>query len=567
MSQNEISKKYLFNYKPIPKSATGISGFDEITNGGLPEGRISLIVGSAGSGKTVFGMQFLVMGAVKYGEPGVMMSFEESEAELVKNFSSIGYDIQGLLNDNRLFIDHIHIERKEILESGEFDLEGIFLRLQNAITKVGAKRVVMDSLEALFSGIENQSILRAEIRRLFRWLRDKGLTVISTGEKGTDTFTRYGFEEYLADCVIFLDQQIINKITTRRLRILKYRGSEHGGNEYPFIITKDGFSVFPITSLTLEHEAPSEKISTGNDKLDKMIAGGFYKGASTLISGTAGTGKTTLANLIAAAAAHRGDRSLYISLEESPKQIIRNMGSVGLGLDKLCKAGRLKMISLRPSFQGLESHLVAFHKEVEEYKPDVFVLDPISSFMQAGTGKEAKSMVTRVIDYLKEKKITAFFTFLMNPDLPEQTEIGISSLMDNWIMLKDAEQAGERHHLFYILKARGSNHSKQVREYEFTKEGIDFVDAYMGPEGILTGTARELQKEEDKNHNILIEKEIELKKSEIERKSQLIEQKIKELKESLKAQKKLLELEVTKLQAANRDNDIKMRLAKKRTKT
>lgn len=474
------NQEYLLRYEPLHKSITGIKGFDEITNGGLPKGRTTLFAGAAGSGKTVFGMEFLVMGVVKYGEPGVLMSFEENEKELIKNFSAIGYNINKMIGDNKLYIDYVYIERKEIEETGEFDLEGIFIRLENAIKKVGAKRVVLDTIEALFSGISNEGILRAEIRRLFRWLNNKGLTVIATAERGVNTFTRYGLEEYLADCVILLDQDISNNISTRRLRVLKYRGSEHGTNEYPFLIGKNGISVLPITSINLEHEASSKKISTGNEKLDAMLSGGYYLGSSTLISGTAGSGKTTFANIFVNSVASGRGKALYISFEESPKQIIRNMGSVGIKMHSLIETGKLKIMAFRPSLYGLETHLVKIIDEIENFKPDAVVIDPISNFIIAGTLNESKSMVTRLIDYLKTKQINSIFINLSSAGIFEETEIGVSSLMDNWLFLKDIVQNGERKHFLHILKARGSKHSNQEREFVFSSNGIILYDENNG---------------------------------------------------------------------------------------
>ena len=483
------NQKYLFRYEPLHKSLTGIKGFDEITNGGLPKGRTSLFAGAAGSGKTVFGVEFLVMGIVKYGEPGVLMSFEENEKELIKNFSAIGYDINKMISDNKLYIDYVYIERKEIEETGEFDLEGIFIRLENAIKKVGAKRVVLDTIEALFSGISNEGILRAEIRRLFRWLNDKGVTVIATAEQGVNTITRYGLEEYLADCVILLDQEVSNKIATRRLRVLKYRGSEHGTNEYPFLIRKEGISVLPITSINLEHEASNKKVSTGNKKLDTMLSGGYYLGSSTLISGTSGSGKTTFANIFANSIASGSGKALYISYEESPKQIFRNMASVGIKMGGLIEGGKLKIAAFRPSLYGLETHLVEIIDLVESFKPVAVVIDPISNFIFAGALIEAKSMVTRLIDYLKVKQITSIFTNLSSRDMFEETEVGISSLMDNWLFLKDAVHNGERKHFLHILKARGSEHSKQVIKYMFSRKGILLDYEHKGPESITNDTS------------------------------------------------------------------------------
>ena len=387
----------------LEKSPTGIRGFDEITNGGVPKGRSALMVGAAGSGKTVFGMEFLVRGALEYGEPGVFMSFEENETDLAKNFSSLGFDLDDLIARKQLFIDYVYIERREIEETGEFDLDGIFIRLSSAIDAIGAKRVVLDTLEALFSGISDEAILRAELRRLFRWLKEKGVTVVITAERGVNTLTRYGLEEYVADCVILLDTQMIDQIATRRMRVIKYRGSKHGTNEYPFLIDENGITVMPITSMGLLHKASSERIPSGIERLDTMLDGGFYRGSSILVSGTPGTGKTTLAAHFANATAKQGERCLYFAFEESPDQIIRNMRSIGIDLEPWIKKGLLQFHASRPSLYGLEMHLVTMYKLIEEFKPSVVIVDPISNLITVGSISETRSMLTRLIDHIKSK--------------------------------------------------------------------------------------------------------------------------------------------------------------------
>jgi len=442
------------------KELTGISGFDEITGGGLPAGRPTLVCGSAGAGKTLFAMEFLVRGATLYNEPGVFVSFEESGEELMTNVASLGFDLQQLIAEKKLLIDYVFIERSEIEETGEYDLEGLFLRLGYAIDQIGAKRVVLDTLEALFSALPSEAIVRAELRRLFRWLKEKGVTAVITCERGEGKLTRYGLEEYVADCVILLDNRVENQISTRRLRIIKYRGTPHGTNEYPFFIDEKGFVVLPITSAGLHHKASTQRVSSGNARLDNMLEGkGFYRGSSILVSGTAGTGKSTIAAHFVNAACKRGERALFFAFEESQDQIIRNMRTIGIDLEPYMKRGLLKFQNSRPSNFGLEVHLALIHKAIADSKPSVVVIDPISNFLAVGDAGDTKSMLTRLIDFLKTQQITAMFTSLTGSTSEiEDYQVGVSSLMDAWVLVKNIEANGERNRGLYILKARGISH-------------------------------------------------------------------------------------------------------------
>jgi circadian clock protein KaiC len=503
----------------LPKTPTGIEGFDEITLGGLPKGRPTLIAGNAGCGKTLFGMEFLARGALQFNEPGVMMSFEESAEELIKNFSSLGFKVNDLIARKKLLIEFVTVERSEIEETGEYDLEGLFVRLDYAIKSIKAKRVVLDTIEALFAGIPNEAVVRAELRRLFRWLKSRGVTAIITGEKGITTLTRHGLEEYVADCVILLDHTVIERVATRRLRVIKYRGSAHGTDEFPFLIQETGISVLPITSLNLEHVVSKERISTGVERLDSMLDGkGYYRGSSILISGTSGTGKTTLAAHFAAAACKRNERVLYFSFEESGNQIARNMLSIGINLEPFIKAGTLKVHAARHTAYGLEMHLATMHKIITDYKPKIVIVDPISNLMTSGTVNEVKSMLVRLIDFIKVNQITALFTDLSTADSSESTDVGVSSLMDTWILLKTLENNGERNRGIYVLKARGIRNSNQIREFLITSKGINLIDAYSGADGVLTGTARVAQEALDNASQILRNQETERKHRESKRK-------------------------------------------------
>jgi circadian clock protein KaiC len=513
------------NVLGLQKKRTGISGFDEITGGGVPAGRPTLVCGSAGAGKTLFAMEFLVRGATLFNEPGVFMSFEETDEELATNVVSLGFDLKKLIADKKLIVDHVFIERSEIEETGEYDLEGLFLRLGHAIDQIGVKRVVLDTLEALFSALPNEAIIRAELRRLFRWLKEKGVTAVITCERGNGTLTRYGLEEYVADCVILLDNRIENQISTRRMRIVKYRGTSHGTNEYPFFIDREGFSVLPITSLSLNHKAPTQRLSTGNARLDTMLGGkGFYRGSSILVSGTAGTGKSTIAAHFVDAACRRGERALFFAFEESQDQIIRNMRSVGIDLEPYVTRGLLKFHNARPSNFGLEVHLALIHKTVSDFQPNVVVVDPVTNFLVVGDLTDTKSMLTRLIDFLKQQQITAMFTSLTNSATEvEDSEVGVSSLMDAWILVKNIESNGERNRGLYVLKARGIAHSNQVREFHLTNHGMELIDAYVGSEGVLMGSARATQTAREAAATIEREEVRRRKQREVQRKQELYE--------------------------------------------
>jgi circadian clock protein KaiC len=516
----------------LPKCPTGIQGLDEITGGGLPRGRPTLMCGGPGCGKTLFAAEFLVRGAVQFGEPGVFMAFEETEAELKANVASLGFDLAGLVRRKKIAIDYVRIERSEVQESGEYDLEGLFVRLNHAIDSIGARRVVLDTLEALFASLPNEAILRAELRRLFRWLKDKGVTAVITAERGREQLTRHGLEEYVSDCVILLDHRVNEQIATRHLRVVKYRGALHGTNEFPFLIGAEGISVLPITSLGLNHKISAERIATGIPRLDAMLGGrGFFRGSSILLTGTPGTGKTIVAANFAQAAARRGERTLFFSFEESPNQIIRNVHSIGLRLEPLVKGGLLRFHAARPSLYGLEMHLATMFKEIIAFQPDVVIIDPITSLMDAGTASECRAMVTRLVDYLKAGQVTTLFTSLTQAGHSlQQSEASMSSLMDSWLLLQDFEGNGERNRVLYVLKARGMAHSNQIREFLISDRGIDLVDAYIGPSGVLTGAARVAQTAREKAEALASQQEAARRQRELKRKRVALEQQISGLR-------------------------------------
>ncbi len=530
----------------LPKTPTGIQGLDEITLGGLPKGRPTLICGSAGCGKTLMSIEFLVRGATQFNEPGVFMAFEETEEDLRKNVASLGYDLKELSDRKKLVVDYVYIERSEIEETGEYDLEGLFVRLGYAIDSIGAKRVVLDTIESIFAGLPNPSILRAELRRLFRWLKDKGVTAIVTGERGDGTLTRQGLEEYVSDCVILLDHRVREQISTRRLQIIKYRGSTHGTNEYPFLIDEHGISVLPITSIALEHQASSERISSGIKRLDAMLGGkGYYRGTSVLVSGMAGTGKSSLAAHFVDAACRRGERCAYFATEESPDLIVRNMRSIGIDLGSWVKKGLLSFDATRPTFHGLEMHLLRMHKLVRETNSRVVVVDPITSYISLGDTLEVKSMLSRLIDFFKAHQITAFFTSLTEGGSAlEQSEVGISSLMDTWILLRHIESNGERNRGIWVLKSRGMPHSNQIREFVFTEHGIELVDVYLGAEGVLTGTARAAQEAKETAAALLRRQDLERKERALEHRKKALEAKIAALRAEFETEKAEMEKDI-----------------------
>ncbi|AFY48470.1 RecA-superfamily ATPase possibly involved in signal transduction [Nostoc sp. PCC 7524] len=528
----------------LAKCPTGIQGLDEITFGGLPQGRPVLLCGKAGCGKTLIAMEFLVRGATEFNEPGVFLAFEETAEELAQNVASLGWDLAELINEKKLAIDHVRVERSEIEETGEYDLEALFIRLGFEIDAIAAKRVVIDTLEVLFGGLENAAIVRSELRRLFLWLKSKGVTAIITSESGKNSLTRHGLEEYVSDCVIRLDQRITNELSTRWLQIIKYRGSRHGSNEYPFLIKENGISVLPITSVSLDYPVTTEWISSGIKRLDTMLGGkGFFRGSSILISGTAGTGKSSLCAHFADATCQRGEKCLFFAFEESAQQIIRNMRSIGINLENAVNQGLLKFQNLRPTFYGLEMHLVNILSTVNEFQPDAVIFDPISNLTYGSNDVQVKSFMTRLIDYLKTKNITTLFTNLNegNSAFVEYTEIGISSLADTWILLRTVESNGERNRLIHVLKSRGTSHSNQVREFLLTNEGVQLLDVYLGAEGVLTGTARIIQEAKDKAVALVRQNKIEQKQRDIERKRLLMEAQIKAIESQFEIDKQEIE--------------------------
>ena len=522
----------------LPKSPTGIEGFDQITTGGLPTGRPTLVCGSAGCGKTLFAMSFLVNGATKFDEPGVFMSFEESNDELAQNVASLGYDLPALIEKKKIVLDHVRVERSEIEETGDYDLEGLFVRLGFAIDSIGARRVVLDTIESLFSGLSNQSILRAELRRLFRWLKDKGVTAVITGERGEGSLTRQGLEEYVSDAVILLDHRVVEQVSTRRLRIVKYRGSSHGTNEYPFLIDEDGMAVLPVTSMGLAHGASTERASTGVARLDTMLGGqGYFRGSTILVSGTAGAGKSSLGAHFVDAACQRGERCLVFLFEESPQQVVRNMRSLGLDLQPWIDRGLLEYHASRPALHGLEMHLSLMYRAIERVRPTIVVLDPVSSLLSVAATGDVRATLTRLIDHLKTQGITALMTSLSHGKTElERTDAEISSIVDTWLLLVTLESSGERNRGLYVLKSRGMGHSNQIREFLLTDHGIELVDVYVGTGGVLTGSARLTQEAKERAAETAQQQEIDRKERTLARLRTALEAELASLRAKFEAE-------------------------------
>lgn len=515
----------------LDKVPSGISGLDEITLGGLPKGRPTLVCGGAGCGKTLFAMEFIARGAQEFNEPGVFVTFEEKSEELATNVLSLGFNLHKLQKEKKIKLEYIHIDKSEIEETGEYDLEGLFIRLGYAIDGIGAKRVVLDTIENLFGNLTNQGIIRSELRRLFRWLKDRGVTAVITGERGDKMLTRHGLEEYVSDCVILLDHRVINQISTRRLRVVKYRGSMHGTNEYPFLIDEEGISVLPVTSLALNKPVSSTRISSGISSLDSMLDKGFYRGSSILISGTAGTGKSSIAASFADETCKRNEKCLFFAFEESPQQIIRNMKSIGMNLQAHVDKGVLQFFATRPTAYGLEMHLVAIHKAIRKYKPRVVVLDPITNLITVASLSDVKAMLVRLLDFLQAEQITVMFTALSySNNLKDQSDDAVSSMVDTWIQIKGIEDNGERNRGLFVIKARGMNHSNQIREFIISDKGLKLVDVYLGPDGILTGSAREAQVLQEQTGEMLYHHALSIKDREVLRKKKVLESKIESLR-------------------------------------
>ncbi|OYQ65006.1 KaiC 1 [Pseudanabaena sp. SR411] len=558
--------------KQLPKCPTGIQGLDEITGGGLPQGRPTLVCGSAGCGKTLFGVEFLVHGAIDYDEAGVLMTFEETAEEITQNVTSLGWDLDQLVSDGKLIIDHVYINPIGLEETGDYDLEGLFIRLGSAIDEIGAKRVVLDTIEVLFAGLNNANIVRAELRRLFGWLKSQGVTAIITGERGANVLTRQGLEEYVSDCVIRLEQRTFEEITTRYLQIFKYRGSRHSSNEYPFLIEENGISVIPITSVGLDYEISTERVSTGVPRLDGMLDDhGYYRGSSILVTGMAGTGKTTLAGFFASATCDRGERCLYIAMEEAPQQILRNQRSVGLNMTHHVESGLLRFESVRPTAYGLEMRLLTIQSWIKEFQPRSIVIDPMSNLATSGTVNQTKNFLMRLIDILKSQQITVFFTNLLQGGSPfEHTELGTSSLMDTWLELRTTETNGERNRTLYILKSRGMHHSNQVREFILTSDGIELVDVYLGQNNFLTGTARVAQQSQEKLTQLNRKQEFDRKKLRLEQQQSLVQAQIKALEIQLAIEQAELEMFSQQEETAQQvltDSKVKMSVLRKADQT
>jgi circadian clock protein KaiC len=521
----------------LDKAASGLEGLDEITLGGLPRGRPTLVYGGPGCGKTLFGIQFLARGAAQHHEPGVFLAFEESIDDVKQNAQALGYDFRALIDQKLLALEHAVIDPAREIGHGEYDLDALFMRLARAVDSLSAKRLVLDSPEVLIRQDADKAAIKESSERLFRWLRNRGVTSIVTAAEGNGG-SRHGFEEYIADCVVRLDHRLDQQVSTRTLRVIKYRGSAHGTNEYPFLIDQSGIRVLPVTSIGLNHQVSTERVSTGVSRLDTMLGGaGFFRGTTVMLSGTPGSGKSSLAAHYTDAACRRGERVLAFTYEESPRQITRNMKSIGLDLERWESQGLLRFIAARPSMYGLEMHLAIMLGAIAEFDPQSVIIDPISNLVRAGREREAQTMVVRLIDALKTRGIT---TILTHPTsgLPsaDHTDLAISSIIDTWMFVQNLQNGGERNRALYILKSRGMAHSSQIREFVITGEGIELIDVYTGPDGVLTGTARASREAQDKAATRGRQQEIEREKRRIGRRRKAVEAQIAALEAELEAE-------------------------------
>lgn len=555
----------------LSKAPTGISGFDEITHGGLPRGRPSLVAGAAGSGKTLFGIEFLVRGATEHAEPGVLLSFEETAADLAANVASLGFDLPGLQDRGLLALDSFRLDPTDFVEAGQFDLEGLFVRLQLAVDSVGAKRVVLDTIEVLLGALPDPTVVRSELGRLFRWLKERDLTAVITGERDADLggtqgrLTRAGIEEFVSDCVVVLDHRVQDSVSTRHLRVAKYRGSLHGTSEYPFLITERGFVVVPLTSVGLEYDASEERVTSGIADLDEMLGGGVFRGSSVLISGSAGTGKTSIGATMAAAACAAGERALLLSFEESPRQLVRNMRSIGIDLERWAETGLLRMHSVRATAHGLEEHLAELHRLVEEHQPGLVVLDAVVSLGARVSQVEVASVLSRDLDLLKSRGVTAVMTTLVSSEVAATSEVEVSSLVDTWLLLRNHESNGERNRLMYVIKSRGTAHSNQVREFVLGPEGPQLVDVYVTDAGVLTGSAR--LEHQARERRLRSERDIELqrRRTALEQRSASIEAQVASLRAELRAEQEAYDRLATQEEAtATAERDALRQLSARR---
>ncbi|MBA3285861.1 MAG: circadian clock protein KaiC [Nitrosopumilus sp.] len=521
--------------KPLKKCPTGIIGLDEITFGGLPKNRCTLICGGAGSGKSIFGIEFVIRGAEFYKEPGLFVAFEENEEELNQNITSLGFNIKELIDSNLLVLDYVHIDRAEFKEIGSYNLDGLFIRLSDSIDRFKIKRVVLDTIEVLFGNFTNEIILRSELQRLFRWFKEKNVTVVVTAEQGVNTFSRYGLEEYVADCVILLDNRMHQQISTRRLRVAKYRGSSHGNNEYPFIINDSGISIIAITSIKLDYPVSNKHVSSGIKQLDTMFGDkGFYSGSSILVSGAAGNGKTSIAASFSNGTCELGKKCFYFTLDESVDQIIRNMNSIGIDLSQWINKDLLRFHAINPYTAGLEAHLADIQRLTNEFNPSVVIIDPIANLKILGPLNEVQGILSILVNFFKNKQITTMFTSLV----PEEkfgyvVEEGISNLMDTWVFLQYIHGEGERNRGISILKSRGMSHSNQLREVILSDKGIHLQNVYIGQDKVLAGSARLVQATKLEIENSNRESELKHRERQIEITRKSLEAQISALHETL----------------------------------
>jgi circadian clock protein KaiC len=530
----------------LEKRETFINGLDKILKGGLPKDRVTLVVGVPGSGKTNLALEFLYRGASD-NEPGIFLGFEETKESLRQNAWSFGWNLEALENDNKLSIIEGRLN-PETLVSGKFSLKPLLSIISHKAQEMKAKRLVIDALDVLLQLLEEPFAVRSELHYLNHWLSQQGLTTILTLKPREDGSRLQDFFMSMVDCVIQLDTRVWNQVSTRRLRVVKYRGSDYGRNEFPFFISENGLQTIPINSINLKHKPFGRKFSTAISLLDRLLDGGIYRASCTLIAGEPGTGKTLLTTTIIQEACRRGEKAVYVSFEESDQAIINNVRSAGINLEPYVKSGRLHFITAMPEATGAEEHLLNLMEAVEKVKPQHVVIDAISACARMGGTQAAYEYLMRALNLLKEKGITIILVNQTSGSR-EQLElsgIGISSMIDTVIFLSYVHGEGETNRTIQVLKSRGSAHSNQVRECLITDDGIEILDAYVGEAGVLTGTARKVQEARDRLNQLRQEALLKSKELELARVKAIMEAEMKRLQaevESLTTELKALKME------------------------
>ena len=512
--------------------STGVKGLDDVLGGGIPQGHAMLLVGKPGTGKSILSMEYLLHGIELHKENGVYISFEESEKQIISNAASFGWKFEEMVKKNKLAISYIDMQPEQMRTVGDYDLSALILRVKGAIKKVNARRVVIDGINNLLSTFDDERIIRSDLLRLIREIKEVNATIFITGERGHDSWSKMGFEEYLADGLMHLDNRTDGNYQTREIQVVKCRGINHYTGKSPFIINSEGMSIRPLITADFDYKVLKSRVSTGIADIDNMLGGkGLYRGSTVYITGPSGAGKTSISSSFANGACSRGERALFLAFEESSDQIIRNMKSIGLSLDKWVNEKLLYFYTARATTNSLEGHLDNIMTMVREVEPTCVVLDPISAFRPIANENETKLMLIRLNDYLRARKITTVFTALSSDgEYSEHADVQLSSIADTWIVVRIMDYKGERNNVMQLMKSRGMSHSRQMKEMYFTGNGLKLQNVYQGPEGVLTGAARIGQEKYEKLKEARNVIEIDKNRKKIERKKSLLEASIEALK-------------------------------------